>query len=92
MFVPSQDALHPEVAAEPSCPSHRAIPRAEIEQALKHCNQPTLEAMLRVVQLRLGTPGECLGDLDYAQMIAHQVNNLLTAQRLAEALRRLDEP
>ena len=46
--------------------------------------------MLRVIQLRLGTPDECLGDMDYAQLIAHQLNNVLTAQRIAEALRRLD--
>jgi hypothetical protein len=48
--------------------------------------------MLRVIQLRLGTPDERLGDMDYAQVVAHQLNNVLTAQRIEEALRRLDEP
>ena len=29
--------------------------------------------------------------MDYAQMIAHQINNVLTAQKIEETLRRLDE-
>jgi len=48
--------------------------------------------MLRVAQLRLGTPEERLGDMDFVQMVAHQLNNVLTARRIAEALLRLDSP
>lgn len=79
------------MTAELPSPNRSAIPRVEIESALKQCNQSTLEAMLRVIQLRLGTPAECLGDMDYAQMIAHQINNVLTVQKIEETLRRLDE-
>jgi hypothetical protein len=48
--------------------------------------------MLRVVQARLGTADERLGDLDFVQMIAHQINNVLTARRIEETLRLLDQP
>jgi hypothetical protein len=47
--------------------------------------------MLRTIQARLGTPDERLGDMDFVQMIAHQINNLLTARRIEEALRQLDQ-
>ena len=42
------------MTAELPSPNRSAIPRVEIESALKQCNQSTLEAMLRVIQLRLG--------------------------------------
>jgi hypothetical protein len=66
--------------------------RAEIERSLKLCDQASLEAMLRVIQARLGTPDERLGDMDFVQMIAHQLNNVLTARRVEEALRQLGQP
>ena len=74
------------------CSDRPGITRAAIELSLKQCTLPQLEAKLRAVQLRLGTPAECLGDLECAQMIAHQINNVLTALRLTETLRRLDQP
>lgn len=64
----------------------------EIERSLKLCNLASLEAMLRVAQARLGTGDERLGDMDFVQLVAHQLNNVLTARRVAEALRQLDEP
>ena len=62
-----------------------------MELFLKQCSQPQLETMLRAIQLRLGSPGEHPGDLDCAQMIAHQINNLRTVERVNEILRHLDE-
>jgi len=63
----------------------------EIELFLKQCSRPQLETLLRTVQLRLGSPDERVGDVDCAQMIAHQINNVLTVQRVNELLRQLDE-
>ena len=47
--------------------------------------------MLRIVQWRLGALDECPGDVYCAQMIAHQLNNVRTVQRVDEILRQLDE-
>jgi hypothetical protein len=65
--------------------------RVDVELFLKQCSQPHLETLLRTVQLRLGSPEERLGDVDCAQMIVHQMNNRLTAQRVDDIMRQLDE-
>jgi len=63
----------------------------DAELFIKQCSQPQLEAMLRAIQSRLGSPEERLGDVDWAQLIGHQINNLLTVRRVSELLRQLDE-
>ncbi|HWA24589.1 MAG TPA: hypothetical protein VG734_02865 [Lacunisphaera sp.] len=65
--------------------------RVDVELFLKQCDQPRLETLLRTVQQRLGSPAERLGDVDCAQMIVHQMNNLLTVRRVNEIMRQLDE-
>ena len=79
------------MTAQYPCSDRPGLTRTEVELSLRSCTLPQLEARLRAVQLRLGTPDEFLGDLECAQIIAHQINNVLTAQRLTETLRRLDE-
>jgi len=85
------DAPHPDVTAYPLCADRPNDSRADIELFLKQCTQAQLETKLRTIQLRLGSPAERPGDLDCAQLIAHQLNNLLTVQRVNEILRQLDE-
>lgn len=60
-----------------------------LERQLTECTEPQLRAMLAVIQARLGRPDELAGDLELARAIGHQLNNLLTATRLAEDLARL---
>jgi hypothetical protein len=87
----SWDAPHPDVTSYPLCSDRPEATRADIELFLKQCSQTQLETKLRAVQQRLGSPDERPGDLDCAQMIGHQLNNVLTIQRVNEILRQLDE-
>jgi len=79
------------VTSYPLCSDRPNASRADIELFLKQCSLAQLETKLRAIQQRLGTPDERPGDLDCAQMIAHQINNHLTVQRVNELLRQLDE-
>lgn len=64
--------------------------RVDVELFLKQCDQSRLETLLRTVQQRLGSPEERLGDVECAQLIVHQMNNRLTAQRADDIMRQLD--
>ena len=53
---------------------------------LDKCTEQQLETLLRSIQRRLGTSQEELGDFDYARVIAHELNNLLTVSRLRQGM------
>jgi hypothetical protein len=86
------DVLHPDVTAPSPCSERPGARRHDIEVFLKQCSLLQLESLLRCVQGRLGSPDERIGDVDCAQMIAHQINNVLTVERVNTLLRQLDAP
>lgn len=61
---------------------------ASYAQSLKKHDQTELGVMLATIQGRLGTRDENPGDLNEAQAIAHQLNNLRTSQYLQRDLDR----
>ncbi len=78
------------MSSPPLCYEHPGASRDDIEALLKTFTRPQLEAKLRTVQLRLGSPHERPGDMDCAQLIAHQLNNVLTGEKAGEFIRDLD--
>jgi hypothetical protein len=78
------------VTTQNPCSDRPGATRADIELLLKQSSQAQLEAKLRAIQRRLGSPDERPGDIDCAQLIVHQLNNILTVQRANELLRQLD--
>ena len=52
----------------------------EFQRFVNESDEPTLVALLRALQVRLGTPHEGPDDVDRATAIMHQVNNLRTLQ------------
>lgn len=64
--------------------------RAEIELLLPQCSLVELQAMLQPIQRRLGSSEEIPGDVECAQRIVHQINNVLTALQAEDVLRELD--
>lgn len=65
--------------------------RAEIDAFVRQRSLAQLQAQLHVLQRRLGSPDEIPGDVECAQLLAHRINNLLTAIQTGELLRELDE-
>lgn len=57
-----------------------------LERLLKPCGEAQLVAALLILQGRLGTPSERSNDLERARIIAHQLNNLRTAQVLIDEI------
>lgn len=74
------------------CVKRPSARRLDVELFLKQCSHPQLATLLHGVQRRLGSPDERIGDVDCAQMIVHQINNLLTVERVNTILRQLDDP
>ena len=66
-------------------PTHASRVRA-FEAAIKNLEHKELLALLTVIEIRLGTPSEQPDDLAQACAIAHQLNNLLTAEQLLRSL------
>ena len=60
----------------------KEFPGAEFELWLKAVDAARLEAELRGIQARLGTPAEAPYDFACAQAIAHRLNNLITTRIL----------
>lgn len=50
----------------------------------------SLRAMLRVVQLRLGTALEEAGDVERAQILGHEISNKQTVEKMRADLARLN--
>lgn len=67
------------------CPKH------EVDQVLRSWPRPRLEAVLRLLGRRLGTPGEQATDFEVVLRVAHQLNNLLTAERVLKELAEYKE-
>lgn len=69
--------------------SSTAVPIGDPDflQQIRFMEEAALEAILRTIQLRLGTPEESHKDFDHARIVAHELNNLITIRRLNEALR-----
>ena len=55
----------------------------EFQRLLNESDEPSLVALLRALQMRLGTPQEGPEDVDRAAAVMHQVNNLRTVRILA---------
>lgn len=70
--------------------SPSGFPRWEFEAWLRQLEPERLEAELRAVQARLGTPAEGRTDFDCAQALAHRLNNLLTVNILRRNVALLD--
>ena len=83
MEFSSVPSSQPEPAREPS---HPPTGNEAFHQFLRGRDRTELEAMLRCVQTRLGTPSERAEDMENAQAIAHQLNNLRTCEGLEEDL------
>ena len=79
MEFSSDPSSQPEPAREPVRPAHA---EEAFHRFLRGRDKTELEAMLRCVQLRLGTPAERAEDMENAQAIAHQLNNLRTCEEL----------
>jgi hypothetical protein len=62
----------------------REFPGAEFELWLERVDAERLEAELRAIQSRLGTPAEGPHDFACAQAIAHRLNNLITTRILRQ--------
>ncbi len=73
------------------CPDHPGLTRDDIITLLKTFTRSQLQEKLRAVQLRLGSQAERPNDVDCAQLLVHQINNVLTAERVDAMLRQLDQ-
>ena len=84
MEFSSVPSSQPEPAREPA-------PWAPVDDAFHHFlrgrDRSELEAMLRCIQTRLGTPSERPEDMGNVQAVAHQLNNLRTSEGLEEDLK-----
>ena len=58
----------------------------EFQRLLNESDEPSLVALLRTLQMRLGTPQEGPDDVDRAAAVMHQVNNLRTVRVMAQEL------
>ena len=56
----------------------------EFQRLLNESDEPSLVALLRALQMRLGTPQEGPDDVDRAAAVMHQVNNLRTVRILSQ--------
>jgi hypothetical protein len=82
----SESSSQPEPARQPA----RTVTAEEaLHLYLRSKPKPELEAMLRCVQLRLGTAAERHDDMVTAQAIAHQLNNLRTCEELGDEVAKL---
>ena len=61
-----------------------------LQRSLKGRSDFCLRCMLRVVQSRLGTPGEGPNDVPQAAAIAHQLRNLQSAELMEAGLKKLE--
>ena len=62
----------------------------EFQRFVNESDEQTLVALLRALQVRLGTPHEGPDDVDRATAIMHQVNNLRTLQAFRREVARQD--
>ena len=60
----------------------------EFQRLVNESDEATLIALLRALQVRLGTPHEGPDDVDRATAIMHQVNNLRTLQAFRREVAR----
>ena len=58
----------------------------EFQRLLNESDEPSLVALLRALQGRLGTPQEGPDDVDRAAAVMHQVNNLRTVRAISQEL------
>jgi hypothetical protein len=81
-------ALPESPAARPDC----SAVVADFARALPGLETESLRAVLRLVQLRLGTAAEQPCDVERSQLLAHEISNRLTAEKMRRGLARLDPP
>lgn len=63
----------------------------ELSFVLRRWERPRLEAVMRLLGNRLGTSDEQSTDFELVLRVAHQLNNLLTAERLLAELAEYDQ-
>lgn len=66
-------------------------PEQELDRVLRSWSRPRMEGVLRLLGNRLGTPNEQPADFELVLRVAHQLNNLLTAERLLKEMAELDQ-
>ena len=62
----------------------------EFQRLVNDSDEASLIALLRALQVRLGTPNEGPDDVDRATAVMHQVNNLRTLQAFRREVARMD--
>lgn len=62
------------------------LPEEEIDRTLRCWPRSRLAAVLRLLGNRLGTPNEQPTDFEIVLRVAHQLNNLLAAERILKEL------
>ena len=62
----------------------------DFAQQVRALDLESLRAMLRVIQLRLGTALEESGDVERAQILGHEISNKQTVEKMRADLARLD--